>query len=454
MKRFILDGIPRSGTTAFATALNMHPEAFCALERYQIFANHSRCLQLTNIGDESVPPAFVNEQQIPSINVEVYNHRSREVKAFGNKTPRYYFNALDICRFGDIHYLTIVRDPVQVASSWSRRAWSKNDAWREEDVGLIGLFELLQQLHVLAYINPKNSLLVFYDELFFDGWRDTLGKVLSFLEIEPTAAFLADYAEHIVQPRRVPEACEEADLWFLQRSLLASLYGELREGGSRVLGADQVRIRSLLRSVRSRTDEVVRMYFLSCAARPDSKQVLQRVLTDQSYYFARARFQSFLGPDDFSAAQVHKNAWLSLILFYRTAFAASKFFHEHTVGLDLPKDCLEAIDRERNEFRYVFSLLDTGGFDRVFAEGYRSSDTYETLESAAVLESLGLREDAQILRLKAMRQLSPDSHAWMQASAQFMNGEVYASSFLDLGVGTFDSFLSMTPIRATGFVPD
>ena len=39
---FIVFGIPRSGTKALVRALNLHPNVYCAMERFHFRADHSR----------------------------------------------------------------------------------------------------------------------------------------------------------------------------------------------------------------------------------------------------------------------------------------------------------------------------------------------------------------------------------------------------------------------------
>lgn len=447
MKRFILDGVPRSGTTAISNAISMHTETFCAIERYQIFADHDVCLTPDNLGDESVPPAFTGEKQIPSVNMEILAHRERNIRSYGNKTPRYYFNALDICDRSDVEYLVIVRDPLEICSSWNTRAGDAGDDWLPDNVGLFSLMEFLQVCHVLANIDPEKAYIALYDEMFFDNWRDGVAKLFDFLGAEPTEKYLTAFEEHYHRDRKKKIAANPGEQAFFDTAHLGKLYKALHEPGSHLLKDNESDFRALFGGVLKNLDAIVLQYFESCSAYPNAALALEKILTDQSYFFARSRFQNFMSPLRPKSDWPHFNSWMTIQLFYRTAFCCARMFSDMTDGTRFGTAAAEAVKAQRDKHNYVFSVVDNKGYAEDFRTAFWSGDARETLKAAKRLEAAGLREDAQILRLRAIDAAPFRSYLQIEAARDFGDGEADARKRLDIGAGTWGSYLGMGPMR-------
>ena len=84
-QKFIVSGVGRSGTTAMAGALNLHPAVFCAVEQVHQNEDHRGLLE-----DGEVLLGR-GESRHQASNAAVWASKTRgELLAVGNKFPGYF----------------------------------------------------------------------------------------------------------------------------------------------------------------------------------------------------------------------------------------------------------------------------------------------------------------------------------------------------------------------------
>jgi len=132
-------GLARSGTTALTRLLNSHPEIALGMERYKLLVLHGQ-------GDELGPELFAPDR--------FFDFGDGDTTLTPDASPRWATYYRDLAekyvaatyvgdkvttvrirrlleRFPDARIVTIVRDPVEVAASWQRRADDPDDrGWR------------------------------------------------------------------------------------------------------------------------------------------------------------------------------------------------------------------------------------------------------------------------------------------------------------------------------------
>jgi hypothetical protein len=140
---FIVFGVPRSGTKALVRALNLHPQVYCAMERFHFHTDHSQL---------SFPDSFVDASNIwdrqDLAKIESIRRaltKKQDVRYVGNKLPRYYLALQRINReIPHLKNIWIYRSPYGFMPSWNRRELDHHKGqWPAGQIGLIGLLELL-----------------------------------------------------------------------------------------------------------------------------------------------------------------------------------------------------------------------------------------------------------------------------------------------------------------------
>jgi len=187
-------GVPRSGTTALANALNTHPRVFCGIERFDWpLARAVYPFGLDDFLDERAPDANTHQRSLDIL------AQKTELDALGNKKPRYYVSLQALLQRASARAILIYRDPTHTAVSWNARALNHADkGWQRGMTGLYAFTELVQML--LAFGNlpdDAQALMVDYDALFIGpDAPQTLAALLDFIQAEPAPNVLEGFAKH------------------------------------------------------------------------------------------------------------------------------------------------------------------------------------------------------------------------------------------------------------------
>ncbi len=212
---FIVFGVPRSGTRAFARGLSLHRDVFCARERFGARDDHR---EIRFPGSFLAPAAGADRVARDKAERETAEIRERAGVAFaGNKSPRYY---LALGRINDevpgLRNLWIYRSPKTFMQSWNRReADHARNRWRAGQIGLYGVLELVLCLDRCLALQ-KDAFIFPYDS-GLNRSDAPLREALAFLGADPALLPGERFADDILMPRsddpqRLPLAAYEADL--------------------------------------------------------------------------------------------------------------------------------------------------------------------------------------------------------------------------------------------------
>lgn len=222
---FLVMGVPRSGTTALADALNRHPAILCGIERFDWpLARAIYPFGLEDFFDPHVPDTKFHQR-----NLAIAQSKTSLV-ALGNKKPRYYVTIHSLLQRQPARLIWTCRNPAHTAASWNARALNKEDkGWQRGMTGLFACMEFVQML--LAFRNlPEGAeaLMVDYDALFLgDDKQDVLDSLFTFLGADTDKQALADFerqqGEYLDKLQRRPHLLDDFEKSFIERHGLGDL---------------------------------------------------------------------------------------------------------------------------------------------------------------------------------------------------------------------------------------
>lgn len=216
---FTVLGIPRSGTTALARALNLHPQVFCAMEYFLSEFDYSGNAALMRFSD----PEYRKGHRSAELTREIYETKQRENLIYGNKNPRYYhfLNGI-LAQIPRAKHIGIYRPGGGFCASWNRRAQNPNDAWSHGMTGLIAVLELVAfSLRLAGFTGSRKAFRIYnYHELFFND-ASHYEKLIDWLGAPPDGEASAGFRRtefgkmKAVQSAHLTE--REQELWSLAR---------------------------------------------------------------------------------------------------------------------------------------------------------------------------------------------------------------------------------------------
>jgi glycosyltransferase involved in cell wall biosynthesis len=190
-------GCPRSGTSALTFLLNEHPQLAIGFERYK------------RVRAQLDPFHFKAEQFFSPVTAEtdirgelLYERlrtrwESGSVKAIGDKVPLYTRvlpQLLD--RFPGARVLVLVRDPLEVARSFRRRAADPHDWWPIENDHTLAVRmcnEALESVQALDATHGAGSVALLPYDALFCGDERWLEMMVEFVGVPLTARLRAEY---------------------------------------------------------------------------------------------------------------------------------------------------------------------------------------------------------------------------------------------------------------------
>ena len=203
-KKFLfVSGCDRSGTTAIVRLLNEHVDISLGMERYKGLINNSEKLKTLNKSRFEKDNFFNIKEEETNINWDYFYNKLKgkytDSKYVGDKVPRYFqiYNHL-IKEFDSAKHIFIVRDPLEVASSWKVRAEdSKDVTWAStNDVKRSVLIwnKSLEAAYKKLKSKKMDVLFVSYSSLF-SGSSEALKDILFFLDLREDEALNSKFEE-------------------------------------------------------------------------------------------------------------------------------------------------------------------------------------------------------------------------------------------------------------------
>ena len=195
-------GVPRSGTTSLAQALNFHPHIALGIERY-------RFRVIGGPKDALSPDLFKRERFFQYDETdgardvfEKYEtdyaelaYKWSTVRVVGDKIPRAYMAFSKIlATFPNARFIFIARDVEQVAASWQRRADNPDDvSWPSENDHAAAVHEWNRGMKMVEKFfrsTPEKLHLVHYDNLF-GGMLDPWDDIFNWLDLPIPSGFIS-----------------------------------------------------------------------------------------------------------------------------------------------------------------------------------------------------------------------------------------------------------------------
>lgn len=188
-KYLFISGCDRSGTTAVVRLLNIHPDICLGMERYKGLINSKDKLKTLNVSRFEKKNFFNIKDEETNIQWDYFysalDKKYISSRYVGDKVPRYFqvYDHLNL-EFKMAKHIFLVRDPVEVASSWKVRAADSKDVNWISSNDVSRSIEVWNSSLKIAYKKMKsgdlNIMFVSYSDLF-SGNELTLASILDFL---------------------------------------------------------------------------------------------------------------------------------------------------------------------------------------------------------------------------------------------------------------------------------
>lgn len=261
MNKFIVSGVPRSGTTALASLLNWHPNVFCGIERFPLATVDQSYFCRESVNDESIPSAHYLR------NKTVLEEKTR-LDAIGDKGPRYFYRlAGSGMAFSDTKLIFIIRNIADVFNSWNARAFNENDqSWHRGQTAVFAYLDNLQLLSTLNRIRTSHECVVIsYEDLFFgstETQHDIIDRTFDFLGAPRSVEVHQNFdgesnKRRSLLKKKVELSAQEAE--FLKLVNLTPLFSTLNDmGGITTPDALGVLTETLVNDFYARNHEILK----------------------------------------------------------------------------------------------------------------------------------------------------------------------------------------------------
>lgn len=343
MNKFIVSGVPRSGTTALASLLNWHPEVFCGIERFPLEAVNQSFFTRESVNDESIPTAhFERNRDILKEKIKLH--------AIGDKGPRYFYKlAGSENEFSETKLIFIIRDIAEVFQSWNSRASNPiDDSWHRGQTGIFSYLDYLQLLFTLNRIHDNHdSLVISYEDMFFAEPAKQhliIDRIFDFIGAPHSAQthenFDAESAKRMSLKKKKAKLSDEESA-FLNLVNLNPLFSHLEES-SGVTSATELRTLSntLLEDFKDRRQEILGAV---------DQLMLPKTGISQAMTVMRLCYKLSAGNNFFSSIKPSNSPVASSFELLANMFNATKSGHHQdasSVGkvlLDRFPDCTELL---------------------------------------------------------------------------------------------------------------
>lgn len=192
MLDFYLLGVARSGTSILTITMNLHPDIFCGMERFNVYQSPKSIRFPESFLDESIRG---NPIGLEMAKEAISNLNSSELQAqlVGDKLPRKLYAPSHI---KDMKKICIYRPHKDVAKSWDVFANGNKSFWNQHRSAFTSFLDLM--VFFMTVTQNEQPILVDYNSVYWGDFRS---------ELEPAIAHIG------ALPERYPFDTFEKDLF-------------------------------------------------------------------------------------------------------------------------------------------------------------------------------------------------------------------------------------------------
>jgi hypothetical protein len=255
MIEFIVSGIARSGTTALALALDLHPHVFCAIEHLRPADDHRDRFTPERILEDGHSGHLVRNRAALA--------EKESLLAIGNKHPGYFLRwdgVLDELSNG--RAIFILREPHAIMASWNRRAANTLGGWPQAQTGafaMLDMVEAIRQIHASRHVGA--TLYVSYEALFFgDRCQGVFEQLLNFLGVERQSAIARMFIEQLTNRETIAEHSKPIDgreAALVDALSIAPLLDAVHARGAALASSVDAEGKSLLRAIDGTASDII-----------------------------------------------------------------------------------------------------------------------------------------------------------------------------------------------------
>lgn len=193
-----ITGVGRSGTTAMADLLNLHPQVCIGIERYKF-----KFLRREDFNGREFTPERFFDFRAGDTNLlpgsagrwrgvyEGMRGKYPQASMVGDKIPN-LFEKFEPCTrvFPQAKWVYMLRDINAVASSWNARAQNPRDKWPSGN-DYRRAVPTWNRGNAIAATLPEDKVMIVHYEKFFGGSAAARRALLKFIGLEDSAEFTA-----------------------------------------------------------------------------------------------------------------------------------------------------------------------------------------------------------------------------------------------------------------------
>lgn len=292
VQQFIVSGVGRSGTTAVARALNLHPRVWCAIEHVDHAADHRGLFQ----EPDALLRAGASATHFQFNRGALDTKRRATLAAIGNKWPQYFLRWQGVLSEMDApRAIVVVRDLAAVMASWNARL--AEGSFPSNYASAYAMIDCPEMVRVACSALPCDTLFVSYRTLLFgercaEPFARALAHIGAPADIDAAEAFSAQIANNPYVAARQPAELSERNAELASSApALAAFVAEIDERGA-CLASESRTASAVVAEARARA-ATIRKQFWDClqGASPDAmtgkrKYFRDRLCTPDSLFAA------------------------------------------------------------------------------------------------------------------------------------------------------------------------